>query len=134
MDDLTATASAIEWNGPVGLLDSDYQHLATVGRVSEAMSESSYDHEGVRDPMVAPSGVLTSSRPTTGDETKAPAPTTLPYMELFGIIWDPENPIAMIDGVELRVGDTHKRARIEEIRIDTVVLSFAAKRYELTVE
>jgi hypothetical protein len=134
MDDLTASASAIDWNGPVGLLDPDYRHLATVGKLSAALNQNDYESEGVRDPMVAPSGALVVSRPATDGEKKAPAPTTLPNMWLSGIIWDPENPIAMIDGIDLRVGDTHKKARVVEIRIDSVVLSFASKRYVLTVE
>jgi hypothetical protein len=134
MDDVSASVGGVEWNGPVGLLDLDYRHLVAVGKASAAMTEVGYEHEGVRDPMVAPSGVLATSRPASSGETKAPAPTTLPYMVLFGIIWDPESPIAIIDGVELRVGDTYKKARVQEIGIDSVVLSFAAKRYVLTVE
>jgi hypothetical protein len=134
MDELTAGATMVEWDGPVGLLDSDYRHLVTVGKISAALNQGEYESESVRDPMVAPSGALVVSRPTTDGERKAPAPTTLPNMWLSGIIWDSENPIARIDGVDLRVGDTHKKARVVEIRIDSVVLSFASKRYVLTVE
>lgn len=134
IDEMTAGATTIEWNGPVGLLDTDYRHLVTVGKLSAALDQNAYESEGVRDPMVAPSGALVVSRPTTDGERKAPAPTTLPNMWLSGIIWDPESPIAMIDGVDLRVGDTHKKAKVVEIRIDSVVLSFASKRYVLTVD
>ena len=64
----------------------------------------------------------------------APAPTTLPNMRLSGIFWDEQSPIAMIDGLGFRVGDRVKGARIVEIRIDSVVLSFASKEYVLTVD
>ncbi|MEA3409617.1 MAG: general secretion pathway protein GspB, partial [Candidatus Eisenbacteria bacterium] len=60
--------------------------------------------------------------------------TTLPKMWLSGIIWDPQNPVVMIDGLDLHVGDKIKGARVVEIRIDSVVLSFASKQYVLTVE
>ena len=123
------------WNGPVGLLDSDYQHLVTVGKIGRASRPSEYVAGDVRDPMVAPSGALKAA-PSAQPEAavKAPAPTTLPNMWLSGIIWDSENPVVMIDGLDLRVGDRIRGARVVEIRIDSVVLSYASKEYVLTVD
>ncbi|MCK4408940.1 MAG: hypothetical protein KAW67_02575, partial [Candidatus Eisenbacteria sp.] len=72
--------------------------------------------------------------PQTEAPARAPAPTTLPNMWLSGIIWDAQSPIAMIDGLDLRVGDQIRGARIVEIRIDSVVLLFASKEYVLTVD
>jgi hypothetical protein len=123
------------WKGPVGLLDSDCQHLVTVGKIGTASGPSEYVAGDVRDPMVAPSGVLKAAPSAqTADAAQAPAPTTLPNMWLSGIIWDPENPIVMIDGLDLRVGDRIKGARVVEIRIDSVVLSYESKEYVLTVD
>jgi hypothetical protein len=55
-------------------------------------------------------------------------------MWLSGIIWDPQNPVVMIDGLDLHVGDRIKGARVVEIRSDSVVLSYASKQYVLTVD
>jgi hypothetical protein len=134
MDELAA-ADAIQWNGPVGLLDADYAHLVTVGKIESSSTQDEYAASEVRDPMVAPSGVLKAkSKPQDDGKDKAPAPVTLPNMWLSGIIWDPETPIVIIDGMDLRVGDRIKGARVVEIRMDSVVLSFASKHFTLTVE
>jgi hypothetical protein len=134
IDELAASGNA-NWNGPVGLLDADYAHLVMVGKISGANRQDEYAAEAgeVRDPMVAPAGVL---KTRTQPETEAPARvvTTLPSMWLSGIIWDPQNPVAMIDGLDLHVGDRIKGARVVEIRSDSVVLSFGSKHYVLTVD
>lgn len=70
-----------------------------------------------------------SATPGAGEEV-----IELPLMSLYGIIWDPKTPIAMIDGMDLRVGDRIKGARIIEIGIDRVVLSYRSKRFVLTVK
>lgn len=133
--DELAASDAIEWSGPVGLLDTDYAHLVTVGKIKESRLQDGYAASEARDPMVAPSGALKSKASTANEgRTKAPAPARLPNMWLSGIIWDSETPIAIIDGLDLRVGDRHKGAKIVEIRMDSVVLSFASKRHVLTVE
>jgi hypothetical protein len=133
--DEMAVAEGVKWSGPVAVLDADYQHLVTVGKISEAGIDALYDAESVRDPLVAPDGAL-KAKVSTRTETEAakPAPTRLPNMWLSGIIWDPENPIVMIDGLDLRVGDKIKGARVVEIRMDSVVLSYASKQFVLTVE
>jgi hypothetical protein len=134
VDDLSA-AEGIKWNGPVGLLDADYAHLVTVGQIGRARRQDEYTAAEVRDPMMAPSGALkTKAKASSDGEAKAPAPVTLPNMWLSGIIWDPETPIVIIDGLDLRVGDRIKGARVVEIRMDSVVLSFASKEYTLTVD
>ena len=133
LNELSAAGEA-HWNGPVGLLDTDYQHLVTAGKIAGIVRTDAYASDGVRDPMVAPSGVLSARQSSTENETRAPAPVRLPNMWLSGIIWDPENPIVMIDGLDLHVGDSIHGARVVEIRIDSVVLSYKSKRYVLTVE
>ena len=130
--DQVGAAGDMRGNGPVGLLDADYQHLVTVGKISDASRVDEYAAGDVRDPMVALLKIR--SLPPTEPTMNAPAPTTLPNMRLSGIFWDEQSPIAMIDGLGFRVGDRVKGARIVEIRIDSVVLSFASKEYVLTVD
>ena len=134
--DELAAAGNVNWNGPVGLLDADYAHLVMVGKIGGADGQDEYAAGvgEVRDPMVAPAGVLKTT--TTQPETAAPARavTRLPNMWLSGIIWDPQNPVVMIDGLDLHVGDRIKGARVVEIRADSVVLSFGSKEYVLTVD
>ena len=84
--------------------------------------------------MRAPDGALKKASTKTETKASRPAPTTLPNMWLSGIIWDPENPIVMIDGLDLRVGDKIKGAKVVEIRMDSVVLSYASKQFVLTVD
>lgn len=128
-------AEDVRWHGPVALLDVDYQHLVTVGKIGRARRMDEYTAGETRDPMVAPSGAIKARpSPRTDPTVNAPAPTKLPNMWLSGIIWDAQSPIAMIDGLDFRVGDRIKGARIVEIKMDSVVLSFASKEYVLTVD
>ena len=134
IDELAASGN-VNWNGPVGLLDADYAHLVMVGKIREADGQDGYAVGAgeVRDPMVAPAGVLkTSAQPQVEAPTRVV--TRLPSMWLSGIIWDPQNPVVMIDGLDLHVGDRIKGARVVEIRSDSVVLSYASKQYVLTVD
>jgi len=133
--DEVGAADGVTWSGPVAVLDADYQHLVTVGKIGRAGTEGEYGAGAARDPMRAPEGAL-QARPSAKTNTEAakPAPTTLPNMRLSGIIWDSESPIVMIDGLDLRVGDKIKGAKIVEIRMDSVVLSYASKQFVLTVD
>ena len=134
VDELGA-AEGVKWTGPVAVLDADYQHLVTVGKIGKSGTDAEYAAEDARDPMMAPSGALKARVSTRTDtEVAKPARTQLPNMWLSGIIWDPENPIVMIDGLDLRVGDKIKGAKIVEIRMDSVVLSYASKQFVLTVD
>jgi len=133
VDELSA-AENVKWNGPVGLLDADYQHLVTIGKVNRANRLDEYVAEDVRDPMTPPRGVLRSKTRPRSELAAPPPPTTLPNMWLSGIIWDSENPIVIIDGLDLRTGDRIKGAKVVEIRKDSVVLSYASKEFVLTVD
>jgi hypothetical protein len=136
------SASASEKGGgrPVGVLDSDPKHLTTVAKIARARTQTAYTVGDLRDPMVpllsGGSARTTESGEGASDDGAAPVYTeaSLPPMSLYGIIWDPENPIAMIDGMDLCVGDRIKGARIVEIGFDRVVLSYRSKDYVLTVE
>jgi len=133
VDELAASDN-VNWNGPVGVLDADYAHLVMVGKISGANEQDEYSSADVRDPMVAPAGALKIKTQTKTEGTPKVVVTTLPNMWLSGIIWDPQNPVVMIDGLDLHVGDRIKGARVVEIRFDSVVLSFASKEYTLTVD
>jgi hypothetical protein len=56
-------------------------------------------------------------------------------MVLSGIIWDAENPIAMINGLDCQVGSfVEDKVKVVEIHIDSVVLTYKGRRIVLTVE
>lgn len=118
----------------VGLLTADPEHLLRVARLARGLSGTYYTGGDARDPMSPLAREAAAPRvepksPGAGEEA-----ITLPLMSLYGIIWDPKTPIAMIDGMDLRVGDRIKGARIIEIGIDRVVLSYRSKRFVLTVK
>lgn len=118
----------------VGLLTADPDHLVRVARLARSLSRTYYTGGDARDPMSplvreAASPRTESATPGAGEEV-----IELPLMSLYGIIWDPKTPIAMIDGMDLRVGDRIKGARIIEIGIDRVVLSYRSKNFVLTVK
>ncbi len=131
--DSTAVAAMSDTDGSI--IDRDPQHLACVAKIARVRMQKMYTGDDARDPF-EPLVRLTSRKTTTEREQKpaAPAPVTLPYMTLYGIIWDPETAIAMIDGMDVHVGDRIKGARVIEIRIDRVILEYREKQFELTVD
>lgn len=75
IDELSAADGSASWRGPVGVLDSDYKHLVTVGKITRASRPHEYVAEDSRDPMRAPSGALRTRDSGAGkSEVKAPAP------------------------------------------------------------
>jgi hypothetical protein len=137
LENLSLTsASAADGGGARSLLDADPDHLATVARIARARAPREYTGTEYRDPMESLVD-RNSRRSRPASETEAKPQQTearLPLMSLYGIIWDPESPIAMIDGMDLRVGDRIKGARIVRIEIDRVVLSYRSREYTLTVD
>ena len=138
LDNLSLTsASAAEGGGSRSMLDADPQHLATVASIARTRAQREYMGRDYRDPMepLLDSRVRRGPSTTQTEASSEPAETEvrLPLMSLYGIIWDPENPIAMIDGMDLRVGDRIKGARIVRIEIDRVVLSYRSREFTLTV-
>jgi len=116
------------------LLDAHPTYLETIARIARMQSEKSYNAGETRDPMQPLIKERTTQRAEPRVTDEAPLSTELPRMSLHGVIWDPENPIAIIDGLDLRVGDTIKGARIVEIGFDQVVLTYRSRRHVLTVE
>ncbi|MCD4690925.1 general secretion pathway protein GspB [bacterium] len=117
------------------VLDRDPKHLECVARIARIRVPKEYAGDDVRDPTEPLVRVATTK---TSSESKSqpakPAPVRLPDMTLYGIIWDPETPMAMIDGVDVRIGDRIKGARVTEIGIDRVVFVYRSERFELTVD
>jgi hypothetical protein len=118
-------------------LDADPNLLETVAQVAKARSGEAYSGGELRDPMVP----LAGGRLTRGggeqdgeEQPEQPVPVSLPPMSLYGIVWDPTNPVALIDGSDLHVGETLKGARVVAINVDSVVLTYRSRQFVLTVE
>lgn len=135
------TASASPFPGilepkPESALDADPNLLKAVAKVAKARSGETYSGDEFRDPMLP----LTGARPTRGDgeeeqqQSEQAAPVALPAMSLYGIVWDPANPVALIDGNDVRVGETVKGARVVAISVDSVVFAYRSRQFVLTVE
>ena len=80
-----------------------------------------YDARGRRDPFLPliRDGQLVDIR---GDGSSESGPTSTPV--LYGILWDPGGAsIALINGVEAKVGDRIDDYKVAEIRRDAVVLT-----------
>jgi len=114
-------------------LDHDPSYLATVAKIARVRLGTAYEPEIDRDPM-APLARERTTRTTSVQRSEQPAPVTCPVRALYGIVWDPETPVAMLDGQDARVGDTVKGAKVIEIDIDRVVLSYRSQQFTLTVE
>jgi hypothetical protein len=114
-----------------GVVDSDPEYLETVAAISKSREQQTYSEpEGKEDPLKD----LIAASDAVGRAQKAPPPVVLPYMKLNGIVWDPKNPVVMIDGIDLRKGDSIKGAKVVEIRPNEVALEYKSKRFVLTVD
>ena len=120
-------------SGSASVLDSDPSHLRTVAKIARTQARTIYAGWDHRDPMEALVAESSAGPRSTGPRRSAPAPITLPSMTLSGVVWDPDSALVMIDGMALRVGDTIKGAKIVEIGIDRVALTYKSKRFVLTV-
>jgi hypothetical protein len=126
--------AALSSAGDFGLSQTDPNHLERVAKIARARSKAVYTGGDARDPMrplVVERSSATADRRDSEDSSDSVA---LPPMSLYGIIWDPESPIALIDGMDLHEGDRIKGARIVEIGIDRVVLSYRSRQFVLTVQ
>lgn len=135
------TASASPFPGilepkPESALDADPDHLEAVAKVAKARSGEAYSGGEFRDPMVPLVGARSTRNGGADDGDVQPeqaAPITLPPMSLYGIVWDPTNPVALIDGEDVHVGETVKGARVVSISVDSVVLAYRSRQFVLTV-
>ncbi|MBM3307879.1 MAG: hypothetical protein FJY74_06105 [Candidatus Eisenbacteria bacterium] len=118
---------------PASELDADPKHLQAVAKVAKARAGEPYAGDDLRDPMVPLAGARTA-RSRDEERPPEPAPVTLPPMSLYGIVWDPVTPVALIDGDGVHVGDTVKGAKVVSIDRNRVVLSYRSRQFVLTVE
>jgi len=130
----TESAAAAADSGSSSLLDKDPGLLLSVASIAKARAQKIYGGIDLRDPMEPLLRAISRPSGPTKQASQAPAPIELPFMTLYGVIWDPDNPIAMIDGLDLRVGDKIKGARIVGIEFDRVLLTYRSKSFELAVE
>lgn len=130
----SARASNGYGRGRPSLLDSQPEYLETIAKIARLQSEKSYEVGDSRDPMEPLIKERTSRPPEPQRTVDVPASNDLPRMSLHGVIWDSDNPIAIIDGLDLRVGDTIKGACVVEIGYDQVVLTYRSRRHVLTVD
>lgn len=121
-------------SGNRSLLDKDPGLLLSVASIAKAGARKIYGGIDLRDPMEPLLKAISRSSSPAPQASQAPAPIELPFMTLYGVIWDPNTPIAMIDGLDLRVGDKIKGARIVGIEISSVSLTYRSKTFELTVD
>jgi len=125
-----ASAGGQDQSHDWSVLDSDPEYLETVAEIAKTRAEHTYTADPERDPMAAL--VLESdARASRPEREEAPAPVVLPPMTLGGIIWDDETPIAMIDGQDVRPGDTVKGARVKSIGHESVELVYKGERFVL---
>lgn len=119
---------------PVSELDADPNHLQAVAKVAKARSAEVYSGDQLRDPMTPLAGARPSRDDGEEQQPEQAAPVALPAMSLYGIVWDPTNPVALIDGNDVHVGESVKGARVVAIDVDSVVLAYRSRQFVLTVE
>jgi len=91
----------------------------TSGRISKKKISLSSDAYGRDDPFSPVSNALTVSE----NRKKSSG--------LTGILWDEEQPVAVIDGVIAKVGDKISRGEVIKIEKEKVILDNGINQYEL---
>jgi len=79
-------------------------------------------HEGRRDPLLLP--VKKKEK-----EIKESLPPQPPKLVLKGIAWDKTKPLALINDLVVKEGDTVQGARIVKIDFDQVAVQYRAKKF-----
>jgi len=87
----------------------------------EEMEKMLVYHGGGRDPLVLPAKKRV--------EATKPAPIKLPPLSLKGIAWDESEPMAFINDLVVKEGDTIQGARIVKIDFDRVVVRYGSKKF-----
>jgi len=76
-------------------------------------------HKGRRDPFLPP----------IKKKVKESLPIQPPKLVLKGIAWDETEPLALLNGLVVKEGDTIQGARIVKIDFDRVVVRYSSKRF-----
>ena len=87
----------------------------------EEMEKMLVYHKGPRDPLVLP------AKKTA--EARKPAPIKLPPLSLKGIAWDEAEPLALINDLVVKEGDTIQGAKIVKIDFDRVFVRYRSKKF-----
>jgi len=77
------------------------------------------NYEGRRDPFL----------PAVKKKVKKSLPVEPPKLVLKGIAWDETEPLALLNGLVVKEGDTIQGARIVKIDFDRVVVRYSSKRF-----
>jgi len=78
-------------------------------------------HKGQRDPLMLPAEKVAKARKT--------APIKLPLLSLKGIAWDETEPLALINDLVVKEGDTIQGAKIVKIDFDRVAVRYGSKKF-----
>ena len=87
----------------------------------EEMEKMLIYHKGSRDPLVLPAKKTVETRKATLIK--------LPPLSLKGIAWDDAEPLALINGLVVKEGDTIQGAKIVKIDFDRVAVRYRAKKF-----
>ena len=78
-------------------------------------------HQGRRDPFLLPV--------KRKEKVKKSLPMEPPQLALKGIAWDETEPLALINGLLVKEGDTIQGARIVKIDFDRVAVRYGSKKF-----
>ncbi|GAI31899.1 unnamed protein product, partial [marine sediment metagenome] len=87
----------------------------------EEMEKMLIYHKGSRDPLVLP--------PKKTVEARKATPIKLPPLALKGIAWDETEPLALINDLVVKEGDTIQGAKIVKIDFDGIAVRYRAKKF-----
>lgn len=85
-------------------------------------------------PEIAPPGVAGSASPASPAGGKGPGEETAPLLDLSGIIYDPVNPMAIINGRFVGIGDSVGDARVLGIGRESIRISSGGAERTLRLE
>ena len=95
--------------------------LSTWLKKQEEINRMLVYHQGGRDPLMPPT--------EKAAKVRKPAPTKLPPLSLKGIAWDETQPLALINDLVLKEGDTIQGAKIVKIDFDRVQVLYSSKKF-----
>jgi len=92
-----------------------------------------YDSHGKRNPFI-PASQVSSLAAGEGKDVDTSALETWFGQNLGGIVWDPENPYALIGDEIVAVGAEVRGCAIVEIKPEGIVFSYGKKRVEVPLK
>src|SRR3989338_687774 len=118
---------------------ADSQGIADTGLVSDpeqkeeiSLTHYQYDSRGKRDPFISLLHMPgLSDYAKTGDESDDSAQL---YVRLEGIVWDPIEPLALVNDKVVRVNDEYDNMKILKIDPEAIVVLFKGKEYRFALD